>query len=270
MPSSASGSAAPSPIARWFPWILVAVVAGVVVWQHTRLGTLTDQVASLSASTADVTPATTKKPSDLKTRVTMESLGDVERRMGIMEQRLKGIDGRLRRAEKRGGHKGALKADPTAAMALVLGSGDDATPDEVHALRQDVDALLTGEGMNAPEAKVVIEKMLEQRDQKRRNRWIKMGDEAAKVWAEEVSTSLDLDDETSADLSGILNTRRETRRAMYQKVRDDEMTYVEARKEMDAVRAAAADEIKTLLGEEKYTLFEQKEEERRSQRRRGL
>lgn len=235
-----------------FPAVVAVVALVLVVLQQQRLSDLEAGLAAVetpaAASPPPVTPVVAVQKTD-------------DRRVAALEARVVALTRRLdtlgeRGSERQGRRRVEVEAEPRV--------GTDS--DEVVSLREDVDALLTGEGIDTPEGRqkvsALVEKAQEEAREKRWERRRAARDEAQQTWLEEFSAKSGLDEATSAALGEVLRAQSEKRREVFRAVRDGDGSMEDARRDAVAMREATEAKVKELLTEEQFQAYEASREER--------
>ncbi len=242
-------------------WLPTLLLAAVVVWQNGKMSDLEERVAvAETRSPVKVSVAPQAAQGDGKVVVERQvaaatdkapNLEPLSQRLGALERELARL--RLNKANRK----------------VNIGGQREVVKDDVAALREDVDTLLTGGGIDAPEAKEKVEEVVEQAQKQRWQNWRKMRAEAETQWVGEFAKDNDLEPDVQQAITGLLDRRREARSEFYRSVQEDGVSYADARAKMDATRAEVKEDLRSTLGEEGMAKFEAAWRERR-ERRRGL
>jgi hypothetical protein len=249
--------------------ISLAMILGLViafVWQHQHLE------AQLETQRAELTnPAEVKTlvqrhqnaPSDrvvvhpdVDVAELQETVKRLQSEMQTLRQRLTTLTDQ--RAEKR-----PRFATPTANPT----PPSDTSGERIHALREDVDALLTGAGVDSTEGKELVAAMVEQQRQEARSerhaRWQRMREEADEAWVQDFGENAGLDTEQVTDLSNLLEAHRNAKRDLRRAMRRGESDFRTVQQQSEQLHEALNANVSELLTDAQFTLFLESQAERR-------
>lgn len=220
---------------------IVAVAAGVFIFiQHTAIKELDRRVAAqgqvlegLAKRLAEAPPgpaataATAAAPTAAPTADTA-MIRAIEERLAAAEREVRATSVLARAASVR---PEAVSGAPAA--------GDDgllSIADELAALRTDVDALLTGRGLESPEAKAALKAALEEARTQAREERRERRAAAEAAWLDRFAEEVELSEAQHEAVRALLDAERETRRTMWAAVRNGDKSRGEVRQERRAAR----------------------------------
>jgi len=173
----------------------------------------------------------------------------VERRVAALEQTIS----RLFRMVV--GQQGATRA-------AAAGEGDKqgAAPEQVAALREDVDALLTGEALATDKGRERLHDIIRQAQQKQwetwRNRRVEMRKQALRSRLRELADKTAIPADKLETLTTTLDAERDQQRAIFRGLRQGQKTVDQARAEARALRQSTDQQAKQLLDDKQFAEYE--------------
>jgi hypothetical protein len=151
------------------------------------------------------------------------------------------------------------------------GSGAAADNRSVADLREDVDALLTGEAVNTEKGRKqlhqIVRQVQEQVWQERRERWQTMRKEMQQARIKELAKKAGLSANQVERLGTLLDDERTRRRTLRRSVRDGQLPFAQVRGQMRALRQTTDQKAKEILDSRQYTEYEKMRKERRGPHR---
>lgn len=234
--------------------IAVAAIVLVLVQGRSidRLERQLDKVEKLATSKPEPAGPTAARPAE------SGSMAALERRVERLEQR------RASRVEDR---RVATTSAPTREPEGRVG---EAPPEEeIESLRADVDALLTGEGLDTDEGRAKIKALIDKERSQRRLERDAMRREMEKLWLTEFAEEAGLDDEQKAALEGLSERRRELRSSLREQFRAGEISAKEMRDRREEARAAMEKELQEVLTPAQLAAFEERRQNMRNRGARG-
>lgn len=192
---------------------------------------------------------------------------------------LSGVEARLVAVEREARSAGMLARTlaerPAAGGAAPAAAGDDdddglgglvSLADEVAALRTDVDALLTGRGLETPEAKQAVRAaMAEAREQARAEREAKRAERRA-AWFEQFATEHGLNADQKTRLQAAMDESQRVRNELREAMQSGEKTREEMREAMRNARQAFDASVDGILDAEQRAAFDAGQREQRGGR----
>ncbi len=254
--------------AAWAVGVLAACALGLSAWQHTRISELE---AGLAAAVIDRSGGDRAAPSpdlvrEAASRAVAAAGSGSERARAIaaLEARVAALEAR---PSPRLG-QGRPRPEPAhrpARPTLVQedGAGED-VDDEVGSLREDVDALLTGAGVDTDEGRKLVKDLIEDAREEaratRRKQWSDLRRQADEQWLAEFSAGHGLDAATTARVSELISSRRAAGAEIFGKVREGELTFAEAKVQAEELRAATDVSLLEVLGDERFQALKDDQE----------
>lgn len=142
--------------------------------------------------------------------------------------------------------------------------------DAVDTIRQDMDALLTGEALNTDKGRKqlyrIVRRAQEEAWAERRRQWREFRAEVFKQQMRKFADDAGLTERQYQDVTDALSQARTQRRAMFQQVREGTKTYTQAVDEIGRLRQKTNNKLKGILDQKQYEQFTKM----RSERRRGF
>lgn len=139
--------------------------------------------------------------------------------------------------------------------------------ERMHALREDVDALLTGAGVESQEGQDLVATLVDQQRQQaraeRHARWQRIRTEADEAWIEDFRDEAELDDDQMEGLRGLLAEHRDEKRALRRAMRQGETDFGQVQAQSERLHAELEDAVAQLLSEAQLALFRDSQERRR-------
>ncbi|PKN54202.1 MAG: hypothetical protein CVU56_27865, partial [Deltaproteobacteria bacterium HGW-Deltaproteobacteria-14] len=226
---------------------LAAVGLAVILVQSASIGALEDRVASQEAALAKLAGARSPANKPAAARAPTPDLGGIEARLAAAEREAKSASVLARAAAARGGAAVAGEADDGAIVSLA---------DDIASLRTDVDALLTGRGLETPEAKVAMRAVVDEaREQAQTARRTRM-EERRRAWIDGFAAEQHLSDAQAEALQEALDAQREARDAMRDAARDGDKSWEEAREDMRAARQAFDKRLDEILDADQRAAYD--------------
>jgi len=236
------------------PIALVVAVGGVIVIlaQNTTISGLEDRLASQETKLAELVGAQSKvnKPPPLPepSPVAEVDLSSVEARLLAVEREARSAGVLARAATSQGAAVGDDDLDDGALVSIA---------DDIAELRTDVDALLTGRGLETPEAKQAMRTAVaEAREERRAERRTRM-QERRQQQLDDFIAKAGLTETQAQSLRSALDAQRDARENMREAVRSGEKTWQEAREDMRAARRAFEQQLDELLDDEQRAAFDE-------------
>ena len=247
-------------ITKAAPWVIAAIALAFIIKQQVDIGALTDRIDGLPK----VAPAATPAPEAAPPQSVPVEVSDSS---DVLEKRLKALDRRVTMAMSRIAALGKERRRPATKTDAALPS---VLSDEVAALREDVDALLTGGGLDSREArdkvKTLIDKTREKARAERRERRNEFRSARREEWLTEFSSSAGLDGEQQEAVKTIMARQDEVRQKLRETVRNGDKSFSEMREAMRVARKATEDELREVLDEEQFAAYQKNRAERRERR----
>lgn len=136
----------------------------------------------------------------------------------------------------------------------------------VAALREDVDALLTGEAVNTVKGREQLHQIVRQVQdelwQERRQQWTAMRDEMRRSRVAELAKEANLSPVQVEQLNGLLEEEQSQRQALRRAIHEGKVDFAQVRAQMRSLRRATDDKAKSLLDSRQYPAYEKMREER--------
>jgi hypothetical protein len=152
-----------------------------------------------------------------------------------------------------------------------LAGKDDPVLDEVSSLREDVDALLTGAGVQSTEGKTEVANLLKRAREKERTarskRWQEFRRQRDETMISEFAKDQDLGENQTEQLASIIGDMRSEQSKLWRGIRDGTMEFGTLRTKRQALKAATLLKLEQLLDADQLTLFQTK---MKSRRHRGI
>ncbi len=238
------------------PIVLSVAALGLVAVQFGTLSSIEDRLQAQTRAASSRVDARPDAPRAQAAVVDTKALASVEARIDDLERDVKSALTLVRR-----------RPAPTVTLPDDASDGLKAVADEIAALRTDVDDLLVGGGLQAPEAQAALEaaatEVQEQRRRERRERRAERYAEVVDEWLGTFAADAGLSVEQAGKLGDIMKAQRTSRQDVRAQVRSGELTRDEAREEMRAQRQDRDDEVRDLLDDEQYEQFNERERELR-------
>jgi hypothetical protein len=235
-------------------WKIVSVTVAlaalvVVLFQRVTIGRLEERLEAAEARRPGKTPDDPRA-------------ARLERRVAWLEQTVARVV-RMSLAGGRGRAEG-----PAAGPAPASGAGSPAaTSDRVSRLREDVDALLTGEALATEQGRKRLHQVVrDAQDQvwrERRQRWRKVHSELRKERMKEFAEKAGLSASQQQQLTSLLDGERSRRRQLMRSARDGEVPFTQAMKTIRGLRTETDQKVKGLLDSKQYEQYEKLRSERR-------
>jgi hypothetical protein len=226
--------------------ILLAIVAiAVVLLQRADIRSLQDRLAQQDrARPARSTASRAVEPTGGTNR-------DLEQRITSLEQTVARMFQMVLSAGR-----GKAKSDtaPTGSAA------------QVNDLREDVDALLTGEALNTDQGRKqlhqIVRQVQEDLHQERREQWRKMRDQMHKDRLGQLAKDAGLSANQVERLSSLMDSERTQRRALMRSARRGEIPFAQVRNGMQTLRQTTDQQARDFLSSSQYTAYEKMRQER--------
>jgi len=233
-----------------FPIALAIVAIAVVLLQRADIRRLEAQLAEQGRPSSTRPPPRPDAPAEATDR-------GLERRIASLEQTV----ARMFQVVLNAGRGRAAKNDTASA----------GTEAQVNGLREDVDALLTGEALNTEQGRKqlhqVVRKVQEELHQERHQRWQKMREQMQKDRLSKLAKDAGLSANQVERLSSLMDSERAQRRALMQSARNGEIPFPQAMAGMRTLRQTTNQQARDFLSSSQYTAYEKMREERRGRRR---
>lgn len=239
-----------------------AIALVMVVVQQGTIGELESRLKTAeAASPAEVATGET---------VAVESYDDaaLSARIAALEKTVS-----QQREMQRAVSRAASSGRPRVAAALpktVTGEAKGEVADEVTSLREDVDALLTGAGVQSDEGKKeiagLVRKVQQQERQARDARRSEFRKKADAEFITSFAESEGLADETATAMTKVMSDMRDAQMKLRTQMRDGSLPFEEGRAQRRALRDSSRKAIGEVLTEEQAESFTKKMAERRGGR----
>jgi len=240
-------------MSRWVPLFAVALALVGLVLVIVQRGEIRRIEQQLAASDAAEGPAgeSTEGP-EVAHGVSPQHDPAVERRVAALEQTVsrlfKMLIAKAQGASREGG------AAP-------------ATPADLAALREDVDALLTGEALETDQGRKrlheVIRQAQEEAWQQRRQQWRQWRQQAQRGRLEELGEKARLNAAQVEQIGGMIEGERTQRRALVDQMRRGDKSFEQGRAELRALRQQTDQKVRELVDPAQYQAYEKMRAERR-------
>lgn len=236
--------------------LVIAVAAGVFIYvQHTAIKELDRRVAAqaqviegVAKHLAQAPPAPARTDAaPAAPSVDASMLSAIEARLAAAEREVRATSVLARAASVRPGEVSGAPVD-----------GDDgllSLADELAALRTDVDALLTGRGLESPEAKAALKAALEEARSQAREERRERRAAAEAAWLDRFAEEAGLSEAQHEAVRALLDADRETRRSLWAAVREGDKTRDEVRQERRAMREQTDARLAEILDAEQLEAF---------------
>lgn len=227
--------------------LLLALAALVLVW--VQRSTIQRMEAELAAR-----PASRGAARASPTTVAAGDRSDLEGRVASLEQTVARVFRMVLAAgqtRERSGRSPGAAADNNA----------------VTDLREDVDALLTGEAVSTDQGRKqlhqIVRKVQEEVWQERRQRWDAMRAERSRARVKSLAKEAGLSANQEQQLNTLLDDERTQRRALRRSIRGGQLPWAQVREQMRSLRQATDQKAKDLLSSAQYEAYEKMRQERR-------
>ncbi|TNF38142.1 MAG: hypothetical protein EP329_01310 [Deltaproteobacteria bacterium] len=238
------------------PVALAVAALGVVVIlvQNTTISGLEDRVvaqekalAKLAGMRSEVNkPAPV--PEEPPAPAVAVDLSTVESRLAAVEREARSAAVLARAASAKGPTDDDEDYDDGALVSLA---------DDIASLRTDVDALLTGRGLETPEAKEAMRAAVDEARVARQAERQARRTEQRQARLDDFIAKANLSETQASSLRAAVDAQREARQAMREAVQSGEKTWEEAREDMRAARRAFEKQLDEILDEEQRAAFDE-------------
>jgi len=227
--------------------LVVALAALVVVWlQRSTIHRIESELEARAGAPPRRAPA---RPS--------EQPADLEGRVASLEQTVARVFRMVLAAGQARERSGRSPVEST----------DDR---RVANLREDVDALLTGEAVGTEQGRKqlhqIVRKVQEQVWQERRQQWQTMRDEMRRQRVKTLAKEAGLNANQVERLNTLLDDERSQRRALRQGARSGQVPFAQVMEQMRTLRQTTDQKAKELLDSRQYAEYEKMRQERRGWR----
>ena len=162
-------------------------------------------------------------------------------------------------------------ADSSRAAGRKGAPSSDAPPSTVSDLREDVDALLTGEAVSTEQGRKrlhdIVRKVQEDAREDRRQRWRTMRDEMRRSRLKTLAKKTGMSANQVERLNTLMDDERTQRRALMLAARDGQRPFPEAMEQIRALRQGTDTKAKEMLDSKQYEAYENMRQERRGRHR---
>ena len=250
---------------KWLPRVALGLGLAAIVGLFVQQSTISDLERRLAdVSTAGAATAESPGPSAATSSAAVGyDDGRLKARVAALEKRIAKQE-TLRRAVARAVAEKRVK--PSTRTPSGDGNGG-----EVHALREDVDALLTGAGVQSPEGKQevasLVEKIRARERAARRKRWSEFRRKSDAAFIKTFAEKHNLDEDQSVQVTEIMQRMRKKQMALWRGLRDGSLQYEEIASRRKALNATLTVELGQVLDATQVTAFQKQLKERR---RRGV
>lgn len=219
---------------------LMAVV--VVAYQHVEIRDLRKSVSALKRGGAD----------EQESQPSSDPTADLRRRMAQLEQTVARVFRMLLSAGRSGPAKGGKAQD---------------LEDSVDTIREDVDALLTGEALNTRKGRKQLYRIVRRAQQEawaeRRRHWRQFRSEMFKQRMKKFADGAGLTERQYQDVMDTLNQARTKRRALFREVREGRKTHAQAVEERGRQRKETDKKLKSVMDQKQYEQYRKMRSRRR-------
>lgn len=255
----------------------LAVAAGALVFafvQRSEVGGLEQKLAAQEVALARLAAERAPAPVPAEAPAPSAPVAPAAVDLSGVEARLVAVE---REARSAGMLARTLAERPAAGGAAPVAGDDDddelgglvSLADEVAALRTDVDALLTGRGLESPEAKQAVRAaMAEAREQARAEREAKRAERRA-AWFEQFATEQGLSGDQKVRLQAAMEESQRVRTELREAMQSGEKTREEMREAMRNARQAFDASVDGILDAEQKAAFDAGQREQRGGGGRG-
>jgi predicted ATP-binding protein involved in virulence len=226
------------------PIALAIVAIAVVLLQRADIRSLEARLAQQDrARPARSTASRTVEPAEATDR-------GLERRLNSLEQTVARMFQMVLSAGR-----GKAKSDTAPAGSAA----------QVNDLREDVDALLTGEALNTDQGRKqlhqIVRQVQEELHQERREQWRKMRDQMHKDRLNRLAKEAGLSTNQVERLSSLMDGERTQRRTLMRAARRGEIPFSQVRDGMRTLRQTTDQQAREFLSSSQYTAFEKMRQE---------
>jgi len=239
-----------SKLARWLPALVAAGALVVVFVQRSEVTRLQRRLARLEGSGAGTGQGAAES---VAPRTSGGAAGDVKlntRRIAALERTVSRLASLLLAGQAGKGGKGG-KAVPV--PGKVVG--------RLTNLREDVDALLTGEALKTAAGRKRLHELVRQAQQQarqeRRERWRKAREELFKERLDRFAKEVNLSGAQKEQLRQLLDGYRQKRRAMWQAASRGEKSYADAIRGRRALRKQIDQQVQQMLTADQYKRYKE-------------
>lgn len=226
--------------------LVVALAALLVVWlQRSTIQRLEQELGARSAASRARAPGGAAESAELAGRV-----ASLEQTVARVFRMLLATD------RERGAGEGKAGG----------GGGQPSVAD----LREDVDALLTGEVLGTAQGRKqlhqVVRQVQEEAWEERRQQWQSMRDEMRRARVDALAKETNMSPRQLEQLNELLDAERTQRRALRRGAREGQLPFGQVMEQVRAMRQATDQKVRELLDEKQYGAYEKMREERRGRR----
>jgi hypothetical protein len=237
-------------LTKIIPTVVAIAAIVVVLYQQHKVSRLEERLEAVSASTEGEEGSAARLPPRNR---------ELEMRVASLEQTVARVFRLL------------LAGKDTRAAGDAPRPKDTAT--KVTNLREDVDALLTGEALNTDQGRKrlheIVRSVQQQARQERRQRRENIRQQIRKERMAKLAKDARLSTNQVERLTKMLDVERTQRRTIFRAVRDGQKPFSQAREEMRSLRTSTDQKAREILDGGQYAEYEKMRSERRGWRPRG-